>query len=297
LELNLYNYSAYGLAIRSDLALPEFITSEERAEAQIRIVGLEHIPLDARGEQPYLRLNHDEAVLSLSGVGTFVVRGGREILVIPDSTVDERLVRRYIVGNIMAMLLYQRGMLVLHASTVANAEGAISFIGSPGYGKSTIATALTRRDYGFVADDVTAVRLGYNTPMATPGYPQIKISFETAEVLGINKAALTQLDAAEEKQGYHLDSGFLANPQPMQCIYILSNKYGLQIEPISPQIAVLELIRHSLPTRWVRPDDVDHFQKCVTLATKVPFFHLRRSDSLEELPEMVKLVKKHISNI
>jgi hypothetical protein len=186
-------------------------------------------------------------------------------------------------------------MLILHASTVANKEGAVSFIGAPGHGKSTIATALNRTGYGFVADDVTAVHFGDKAPMATPGYPQIKVSLEVAEVLGINRDELKELGAKADKRGYQLDNGFFDIPQPLRCVFVLGRKNGLLLEQIPPQLAVLELIRHTLPTRWVRPDDIDHFQKCVTLANQVPFYHLSRSDSLQELPDMVKLVKKHLS--
>lgn len=293
----MYFYKAFGLDIRSDLPLPEFVSTNDGSDVFIRLVGSDYIPLDARGEQPYMRLNHDESVVSIGGVGTFVVRYGREILVVPELDIDERLLRRYIVGNIMAILLYQREMLVLHASTVANGNGAVSFVGAPGYGKSTIASALSNAGFGFIADDVTAVQVGDGALFAKPGYPQVKLSLEAVKALGNNKTNLIQLDVAEDKNIYQLVREFVDISRPMHCIYILTKEDGMKIEPITPQSAVLELIRHSIPTRWVRLDDVDHFKKCIVLASKVPFFYLSRSKSLLDLPEMVNMVKEHLKGI
>ena len=91
-----------------------------------------------------------------------LVEGGERIRYeAPGLAADE--VRPFLQGSAWAALACQRGLLCLHASAVACADGIHAFTGESGAGKSTLAGALSMRGYPFFSDDVLTLapcRLG-----------------------------------------------------------------------------------------------------------------------------------------
>ena len=91
-----------------------------------------------------------------------LVEGGERIRYeAPGLVADE--VRPFLQGSAWAALACQRGLLCLHASAVACADGVHAFTGESGAGKSTLAGALSMRGHPFFSDDVLTLapcRLG-----------------------------------------------------------------------------------------------------------------------------------------
>ncbi|HXH12483.1 MAG TPA: serine kinase [Alphaproteobacteria bacterium] len=227
-------------------------------------------------------------------VGVFVVRGGREIHVMPAPGADDDLIRLYIVGTIMAALLYQRGFFVLHASAVEVDGGVIAFLGASGWGKSSIAAALYARGHSIVADDVTAVDLNSAAASVIPALPQLKLSREVASTLGYDGESLYRLHPLEEKRGFRITHGFAQSPLPLKGLYVLAKDTAHAIEPIRPSEAMVELVRHSYPTRLLQPGGPSHFRQCARLVKDIPIYRLKRSSSIAALPDLAQLVEGHL---
>jgi hypothetical protein len=112
-------------------------------------------------------------------MGTILVRKGREIIVDPIPGLEDKVLRLFVLGPALAVLLHQRGRLVLHASAAAIAGEVVAFMGRSGWGKSTAAAALYTRGHSIVADDVTAVQVNTDTgfPVVFPamcGYRRLR---------------------------------------------------------------------------------------------------------------------------
>ena len=289
----MYTYTAYGLGIHSTLPLPEFIASKVDKDVIIRLEGADHIPTEVLGTHSYLNIGINEAILSLDSLGTFLVRHGREIIVIPEASTDVRLIRRYLTGTIMAILLYQRGFVVLHASAIRVNSGAITFVGASGSGKSTLVAALLKRGYDLLTDDIAAVNINASVAIVNPGFPQIKINYETAQSLGFKVESLFSLTESEEKRGYRVQQEFIKVPLPLKLIYILALGKEDQIRQLKSQEAVIELIRHSYPTRLTQQGEPKHLLNCVKLANQVPIYRLQRSFSTPGLLDLTQIVEEH----
>jgi hypothetical protein len=290
-------YTTYGLQLASELPLPELIPAPAAAaDAHIRLGGVEQFPAGLNIRRPYLHVEPGLAVLSVDRAGAFLVRGGEEILAALDDSADIGLVRRYLTGTLLALLLSQRGRLVLHASAVEINGKAAAFLGAKGMGKSSIAAALLGRGHRLIADDLVPLELDGAAARAYPGFPQLKLSREIAEIAGLPAQDLYLLDGVERKLGYRLPGGFDLSPLPLTQLYVLEQAAGLAILPLSPQQSIAELLRHTFPTRLAQPGDGQHLLRCVQLTRAAALFRLERSDSLAQLPALAALVESHLAH-
>src|SRR5436309_15917432 len=121
-------YRAYGLLVRSALALPELEPDEGVPEVEIRLgpaVRSERTRSDASVRATARRIR-----LRWGSVGTFTVREGREIVVCRAEDADERGVPLCLLGPARTALLHDRRLRTLHASRVAVDRAGLAFVGS-----------------------------------------------------------------------------------------------------------------------------------------------------------------------
>ena len=290
----MYKYFAYGLGIHCTLPLPELIPAEVEQDVLVYVGGPECIPERVRGQASYFSVSPDETIISGAGVGTFLIRGGKEVCIIPAEGVKESRLRLNIVGVVLAFLLYQRGTLVLHASGTMIGERAITFLGESGWGKSSMIAALHKRGYGVFTDDLLPIRMEGETVKVLSGFPQIKLHPAAAASLGYDAELLHEVDPSQVKRGLRLNGGFVSKTLPLSSIYVLAEGKEPGIEPLAPQEAIVELIRHSYPTRARVPGGTNHLAQCADLVRRMKFFKLSRPFSLSLLPEVARMVEEHV---
>jgi hypothetical protein len=287
----LFFYTVYGLIIRSELPFPEL----EAIEQALEDVAICLHKLNDSEQSP----NWGTACFlgETTGVGTFLVRNGDEIIVDPAPGVDELLLRTVILGPVLAVLLRQRGLTVLHASGIAINSGAVAFLGGSGWGKSTLAEAFYNHGYGVVTDDVMAVRVNGSYPKALPGYPSIKLYPHVATLLECDNDAKHLPLPQTEKRAYRVALRFSQKSLPLQRIYVLTVGECNEIEPLPPQEAFVELVRNSRAVSLLR--DLDsrntHLHQCSRLVAEVPICRLKRRPVLTDLPEVVRLIEEDLA--
>ena len=206
------------------------------------------------------------------------------------------MLRLNIVGNIMAIVLYQRGLLALHASVVEINHGAIAFLGVSGRGKSTTAAAFHAKGYTITNDDVAPVTLSQKPPTITPGFPQFKMCRKIADYLGYDYESLNFLCPGLNKRGYRQTQDISQIPLPIHHLYVLADDIELGIELIPPQQAVIELSRYAHPETLYYSKDPAHFLQCAALAQTCKIYRLKRPRDLSSLPKLVELVEQHLSH-
>ena len=90
----------------------------------------------ARGEDYLLRfLDQGDFLISCDG---------KEVRCRPLPGTPASTVRHLFLDQVIPLLLSRRELLVLHASAVLTAHGAIAFVGKSGQGKSTLAASLDK---------------------------------------------------------------------------------------------------------------------------------------------------------
>jgi hypothetical protein len=290
-------YRAYGLVIDSALPLPELPETEETPDLRVRLHHLKPEGLQSQGTHCRFRVADGEAWMSWDGVGTFAARRGCEILVHPAPGADERLVRLFLLGAVMAALLQQRGCLILHGSAVGVRGSSVGFLGGCGWGKSTLAGALCAGGHTLVSDDVLALSLTQDGWRAAPGYPMMKLWPDAAEALGESVEGLPRIDPLFEKRARSVGEQFEASPLPLMRIYVLAEGDLLDITPLPRRDAFVELVRHSfwarmLPSLGARP----HFFQCAEVARTASLRRLSRNRALTDVHEVARAVERDLES-
>lgn len=295
----MFSYRAYGLGIHSEIEIPEFITQTNKPDVTITIDRqtpiATYIPKVALQEAWAMHVSRDRGLVYVRDTGLYSIEDGNRIVFIPASGVTRAKIGFYTVGTVMSILLYQRKFLVLHGSVI-NIDGeAVIFLGNSGDGKSTTAAALHAAGYKLINDDVAPVILGDKSAFLQPGFPQIKMSSETAEALGYDFNSLPIIHPKSDKRGYRPQENFSHLPLNIRRIYVLDYGNEFSSTPISSSLATMEVSRHSRPTTLYQRGDALHFFQCVNLVKEQTIYRLQRPKSLELLPKFADFIQTDLA--
>ena len=295
----MYSYLAYGLKIRSEFQLPELARSTSRgADVVIKAGKVTWRPKD-QAEKGYWA-SSDLIYLFWKEVGAFRISRGREVIVDVAPGVEDYFLRVFILGAVLAAALHQRQLLVLHASAVNVAGGAVGFLGDKGWGKSTLAASMQARSHVVMSDDVVAMNVsGGQDIHVVPGFPQFKLWPDAIATLGVNPDDLPRLHPAIDKRVYQVPCDFQTTSVPLRSLYILDEGEFLEIEPLKPQEAVMQLVRHTYLARYLKATETNalNLQQCTAVAAAIPIFLLRRPRRLPLLPETAKLLEQNVAQL
>lgn len=293
-----YSYSAFGLNIGSEIALPELMDGNGPVDVIIRL-GKVDPPNEAKAKGPFFQATSDDVHLCRNGVARVLVHKGKEIVVDLDPDAKPISVRFLILSAAMASILHQRGLLVLHASAVEIDGAGIIFLGSPGSGKSTIAAAMHSRGRRVLSDEVVAVLSG--EPRVLSGIPLIRLVQESAIYLGQNPDCMQRLSPGEDKMAYPAKRDFLAQGLPLKGIYVLEEDQMNQIEPLGPQEAFPEIVRNTYTAGLIEANGAtgasDHLKGCASIVSKVPVKRLRRGRGLDQIQDLLDMVERDIAGM
>lgn len=292
-----WQVTVYGLGIQTNVALPELIPGAAVIDVVIRLAALPPRPHDHKDDIYYARATDREAYLSWRHVGAFLVRDGREILVDPEC--EERVLRSYLLGPVLGVVLRQRGRLVMHASGIDIRGRVAAFIGDAGQGKSTIAAALYERGYPLITDDLLAFHPinGTGAPMVAPGFPTLKLRPDALTAFGMHPDTLRSSHPLEEKYLHGASRGFSLCARPLGSICVLTRGPEGGLEPLGAQASIAALLRHTSSPRpeLVSVDDVPaRLRQCADIINRVPIYRLTVPRSFEGLPGVVSLIESRM---
>ena len=295
-------YRAYGLTISSEVALPE-LESTAPAEADIVIaVGPIDFPRPSREAGTAFRFEPARQYLAWQTVGAFLISDACRIDVEPAPGIDDQLIAFPLLGPVLALLLHQRGLLILHASAIAvGGKGAI-FMGDKGAGKSTTAGALISAGHRLLTDDVVALDLSNpNEPTIIPGFPQLKLAADAAAAIAIGQAEVRpQVHPAIDKAQHRLHGGFSRDAVPATRIYMLERGDKAAVSPLASAGALPAIIKFSYVTRFGRAalagaSAAMHLRQCAGLADHVGVCRLEVPTGLDRIDEAVALIENDLA--
>lgn len=292
-------YKAFDLHIFSEIPLPELVQmGETEKDVDVKIVRsavqfpvLAPTSIHRRGIMAENAEGKDGAVyLRWEGVAGYKAVNG-DTLYVDSYTEDTELLSLFTVSEAMGCILLQRGLLLLHASSVQVGEVAYSFLGEPGTGKSTTATAFVKRGALLLSDDLTAICFDHeNRPYVLPAYPQLKIWENTVNGLDFDKSKLAPVAEGINKFSLRPSHDFPTAPVPLAKIFLLHKPADLAADRILPPIeAPIELVRHfPLSPHLLRGKAHQrHFQQSSWCAIHAQIWNKQRPDGFPALEKWV----------
>lgn len=279
---NGHEYRLFGLPIRSALPLPELVPDPHGAADAVEIrLGAVAPPPPQDASTHWLTRVPDGAVLSVTDVGRFAIRDGREILIDPDPAASERNLRLFLLGSALGALLHQRRLLPLHANAIEMAGKAVAFLGHSGAGKSTLAAAFHDAGHVILSDDVCVVTRDAEGFVAQPGIPRLRLWRDAIErsgrTTGDYERAFDALDKYTVPTALDSRSGAL----PLGAIFLLARApetASVQIRPLRGTEAMRALMENTYRGGFIpiTGDSRAHFESCLSLSRTIPVFELSR---------------------
>lgn len=232
--------------------------------------------------------------LGTNGGGVVLARHGREIVVDGD---DRDALVSLVLGQGLAAILHQRGVLTLHASAVTVGGGAVAFVGDQGAGKSTTAAALVGRGGQLVTDDVLAVRGLGDAPTVAGGYPFLKVTAPTAQALGDGPGALQPAYSAVDK--WVKGAPAVASACPLRAVYVLERGLDFHAVRLPALGAFREVARHAFAGALARSTGTGDrcLRSYAALVQRVPVFRLTVPDALDALPRLADSIATHARGV
>lgn len=278
--MSLPTYTVFGLVLASEIELPELAPAPGGAAAHAIVRrGVIDLP---EAEVGYSPAEEGATLLTVGGVGRFLIREAREIVVdAPEAAA--RNVRLFLLGSALGALLHQRGLMPLHANAVVIDGGAFAFCGHSGAGKSTMAAWFHDRGAPILADDVCVIGFdAEGAPQAYPGIPRLRLWRQALEETGRLAEDFERSFDALDKYDVPVSPRSQPDPTPLAAIYLLDSvPAGLAagtIERLTGVAAVETLVSNTYRGGYLRTigGTGAHLAACARIARAVPVFRAAR---------------------
>jgi hypothetical protein len=302
------HYAAYGRALDSAIALPE-LEAVPAAPPHWRVC-LAAGPAPAL--PPGARTTGAEALYDGVRAALARVEGGWRITVDDTGTFDwdaarrtvtcrrfahgtDDFLRAHLLGRVLATTLHDDGDVLLHASAVVTAAGAVAFVAPKGWGKSTLALALANAGAPLLTDDTLPVSPG-TPPVAWPGLHSLRLHDDAVAALG---AAATDVARDDGKRLARPAARvpLAREPVPLAALHLLLPAAAIDggavaaRVPLAPTQALAGVLGNARSGEMLGADgQPELLRRVAALARAVPVAGLVVARDLARMPEVAALV-------
>ncbi len=159
--------------------------------------------------------------------------------------------RHLLLDSVIPRILGQQGRLVLHASAVVLPDGAgVAFLGSSGWGKSTIASCFSCNGARLLTDDCLLVDMRDKDIVAIPSYVGIRLFSDSADELFADQSNFSKVAHYSDKKKLILrQQNDAASEAKLQAIFLLNDPAEeaavdeISIEPVKGADSVMTIIK------------------------------------------------------
>jgi len=294
------NYYVYGLNICSELIFPDFPKSKKSVyDVNIRL-GDVYLPFEKYREVHLskltkVRIKTNNIYLLWNDITIFAIKNYAEIIINPKTGLNKNFIKLLLFSYGFALLLHQKGRLVLHANAVNINDGAVIILGPSGTGKSTTSIALLNKGHELLCDDVLSIRVEGKYPTVYPSFPRIKLWPDVIKQFKEDPTILPKIHSNSDKRLYNVSNRFSQRKKNLKAIYIIKESNFTGIENINSQKATMELIRSSYCYKLLRKTGLaKNLKQCSEVAIKVPIKVLKVKRSFEDFNHLAETIENDI---
>jgi len=296
-------YSAFGLMIKSDLKIDEFVETGKCDNIDVRI-RLGKVPVTMnffREETSWYQAKENELIFSAPNVARYYIRYGNEIII--ESLIEgiSSATKVYLLGTAFGAILLQRGRIPLHGSGLSLNDIGIIVTGESGAGKSTIANALIGKGHMMVTDDVAALELDSEQRLKMyPSYPKQKLWQDSAKQMKIDVTKLKKIDGINDKYYVSIEK-FCNKPTNLSAIFELKSTRcnHVIVEELTGREQLEVILNNTYRPMFIEPFGLikKHFFQCVAMTKMVKVYRMYRPENEFTIEEQVKTIECLLNNL
>jgi len=298
----LHQYSAYGVAIDSEWAMP--LPARAARNAHLAAVSFtdasadDFAGIDADDEEPWF-------LTEMLPDGSRYLRwplfyecrvdadGGR-IRCRPLHGTDRSVMQHFLFGQALSFALLHQGLEPLHAAVVRIDDVAVALIGDCTFGKSTLVASFASAGYPIVTDDLLIAARRNGQIMASPGTGRIKLNPDSARAFLDDGRRGELLNPLATKRSYPLlDVEQQLTPLPLTHVFVLptpghrGESARIDARPISTSSLFHELVKNPFNIDvFTRARLERQFANAGALAGRLRGFQLTYPAGFEHLPDV-----------
>ena len=296
----IYSYSVYGLNVASSVPLPELSAGGGKPDVTVRYGPVPTSLHGAVEKGAFYEAAPGAFLLLVDEVARYLVTDGKQVVIQPEPGAGHDEITLFLLGCAFAPLLQQRGLLPLHCSGIVVEGGCIAFVGHSGIGKSSLAGAFLKRGYPILTDDILVISLvSDGTPLAYPGYPQLKLWPDTISKLGEARQSLLPIRPGIDKFRRPIREEFYKDALPLKRLYVLgvSDAGEIEMATMSGAAKVTAIIRNTYHLGFVKAlgKGPEHFRQCNALAEKLTVRKVMRPREPYLLEELANALEADFS--
>tara|TARA_B100000989_G_scaffold235735_1_gene182600 strand:+ start:552 stop:1463 length:912 start_codon:yes stop_codon:yes gene_type:complete len=169
-----FNYFFFNLVVSLPFEVDFLNPVNERADISFTFDENIKFPKNCPKKEIWSLSNINKAFFYNRNIGLFEITNGKNVRLSLKKEISKEEIIKNFIFTPMALILFQRRNLVIHASaSVVNSQANL-FIGMSGYGKSTILLELIKNGHKMLSEDVSAISFA-NGGKLQPSFPLIKI--------------------------------------------------------------------------------------------------------------------------
>lgn len=293
---NKYFYKAFGLDIQSDFSIAQ-VQEVDDSQLDVRIVRSDLLSrYDVSTE--YDIVTDEHILFRVDDIAVFRISSGNLIEAELLSGYSDHDIGVFLMGSCMGAILHQRGFMLLHGSCVTDGRRSILITGDSGAGKSTTAAEFLMNGWKLLTDDVTCIFERDGAVMVQSSYPSQKLWQDALDRYEKTSDDVHSLYFSEdrEKFGVNVADSFFDGVCPLSMIVrLVPSDHPCIIGPIKGIAKVDQLMRNTYRAFMIAPKDRSrHFQRCVTLSTKIPMALAVRENGKQCADTIYELITKHL---
>ncbi len=298
--MGLKKYYAFGLTIASEVNFDGVLTEVNTSpDVWIKLGKISESPqrktkIYRQGMNACFGLKDEALILNWNNILKFKIRCGSEIIV-DANNVDLISLQIFTLSEALGMILWQRGIFLLHGSAVFKNKESTVICGVSGAGKSTTALAFNRENYSVLTDDLVAIQKINNEFYVIPAFDQLKIWADGLEGFDITK---DDLDRSSEGTNKYLiksaQNSSKTGPVPLKNILFLkkSSKTQSLIKLEAKEVLSKLTAYFPLPTALLKKDGlIKHFIFSSGLAKSIQAYDFYRPKDISSLIQFVRTFK------
>lgn len=298
-----YYYRVYGLNLQSDIKIDEFMEIDEKSQIDVRIT-YDEIPNDIKEKMKNGRSyegSKERMWFHVKDIGTYDVVNGKEIHYTPSENADIYHMKIFITCSCMGFIMFQRNKIAIHGGTIVIGNKAVIVTGDKGAGKSTLTSALRKKGYKFLADDISAIEFENDEVVVNPGFPYQKLCSDAVENMGYDKSKYFSFMSDKEIK-YLIPSfnEFVDHNCKIGAIFKLSKDESadyVYMEEIKSSNKIIEIIKNVYRGEFmgiIGGMPVDYFNNCMKIAKSVKVYNLVRPAEGFTVDNQVRLIENEI---